>query len=383
MNKKVLLLTNILSPYRVPLFNILSKVLNKKGIKFKVVFMAENEHNREWRIRKDELEVDYTVLPGWHHFIWKYELPIHINWSIWKSLRQESPDVIISGGYSYLSNWFALIYCKLLHKKLILWTGTTPESVKGKCFLRSGLRKTFIKNCNAFVTYGERSADFLNDSGIDSNSIFIGCNVGDVDFFRKAVAAYRMGKDFQKEKSKFSAPLLLYVGQLIPRKGILQLIAALSELKSQPWHLLIVGNGPLRQTIEERLRINQINDRVHLIGFQDKEKLVKFYALADIFVFPSLLDPFGIVVSESLASGLFTITSKYAGASWDLIKQGENGLIIDSKNIEELRSAIIKAIDIVSNRDFSREKIVRSIEHLTPTSYAQAFVKAIEYVMSR
>jgi len=381
--KNVILSTNILPPYRVPLFNTLGRFLRERGYDFKVVFLAERESNRQWRVRKEELKVEHVLLPGWHYFLWRYEFPIHINPGIWKFLKKENPDVIIAGGYSIPAYWVGLLYCKVFKKKLILWTSTTPECVKGRDVIRRSLRAFFIRQADAFVTYGTRAADFLEQFGVDKGSVFIGCNVGDVEFFKKATAEYRKSHNFHKEKKKFSSPVLLFVGQLISRKGILQLLQALSGLKSRPWTLIAVGSGPLQGEIEKQLRKKNLQDRVHLVGFHEKEALAKFYALADIFVLPSLQEPYAIVVSEALASGLFTITSRYDGAAWDLIKPGENGLVVDPANIEELRLAIEKALDIASEPGFSREKIVHSIEQFTLERYAQAFVDAVNYVIKR
>lgn len=380
---KVLLLTNILAPYRVPLFNILGQLLQRRGYLLKIVFLAEWEANRKWRVRKEELEVNYALLPGWHFFFRRFEFPLHINPGIWKFLRSENPDVLIIGGYSIPTFWTGIVYCKAFKKRLILWTSTTPECVKGRDFIRRSLRAFFIRQADAYVTYGTRAADFLERFGVDKGSVFVGYNVGDVEFFKKATTEYRKSHHFHEEKKKFSFPVLLFVGQLIPRKGILQLLQALSGLKSRSWTLIIVGSGPLQGEIEKQLKEKNLQDRVHLVGFHEKEALAKFYALADIFVLPSLREPYAIVVSEALASGLFTIASRYDGAAWDLIKLGENGLVVDPANIEEVHLAIEKALNIVSEPRFSREKIVHSIEQFTPDRYAQAFVDAINYVIKK
>jgi len=374
---KILLLTNILPPYRIPLFNTIHKML--AGLyEFKIAFMAEKEKNREWRVRKQEVKAQYVFLPGWHLFLWKYEFPVHINWGIWNLLLKENPDIIISGGYSYPSCWAALPYCKLFKKKLILWTSTTLESVKGKGVIREILRRIFIKNADAFVTYGTRAADFLRGLGINSQSIFVGCNVGDMEFFAKRVLDYRQTEQFKRERSRYEGSVLLFVGRLNPRKGLMQLLLALAGLKSRKWSLIIGGN--VRGEIENFIERERLKERVQLVGFHEKEELVKFYALADVFILPSLLDRYAIVVSEAVAAGLFIVASKYDGAAWDLITHGENGLVVDPLNVESLRLTIEKGIDIISTPGFSRGKIVRSISHLTPDRYAQTFVDAIEYV---
>lgn len=381
--RSVILLTNILAPYRIPLFNILGDMLKKENIEFKVMFMAESESNRQWRIYKDDLKVDFKVLPGIHYFIRGYDFPIHLNPTIWHELRKEAPDIIISGGYSYLSNWIALFYSKIYRKRLILWTSTTPECIRGRDILRSNLRKLFIKECNAFITYGKRAAIYLSQLGVDPKSIFIGCNVGDVAFFKNLVSEYRRYELKKLNNSSDDSLTLLFVGQLIPRKGILHLLHALAELKSTKWRLLIVGDGPLKKKIISLAHKFGIDNQIKLLGFKQKEELVKLYAVADIFVLPSLIEPYAIVVSEALASGLFVVCSKYDGAAYDLIQPGYNGLIIDPFDVQMLKSALAEAINIVSSPQFSREQISFSIKDFTPERYARAFLEAIKYVINK
>jgi len=381
--KKILLLTNILPPYRVPLYNLLSRKFEEAGYKFKIAFMAENEENRLWRVRSSELKVEAIVLPGWHKFLWRFEFPIHLNWGTWGILRRENPDVVISGGYSALANWVALAYCKHFAKPLILWTGATKESLRGHDLLRHTLRAFFIKQANAFVTYGKKATEYLLDFGIAREAIFTGCNLGDVEFFKKAASEFRETSEFVELRSRFKKPIILYVGQFIRRKGLLQLIEALSGLKNESWSLILVGSGLIQSKIKKKVEAEGLSDRVCFVGFKEKEELAKFYSVADIFVLPSLQEPFAIVVSEALASGLFVVASRYAGAAWDLIEEGTNGLIVDPADVTSLREGIRKALEIVRNPAFNREEIIRSIANFGVERYAQAFIDATLYVVRK
>ena len=65
--KKVLLLTNMISPYRIPLFNAISR---KGNFRLKVIALSEREKNREWKFSVNKFKFDYQILPGWHWFVW-------------------------------------------------------------------------------------------------------------------------------------------------------------------------------------------------------------------------------------------------------------------------------------------------------------------------
>lgn len=380
---KILLLTNILAPYRIPLYNLLNEWYEKEGYRFKIAFLAENEENRAWQVRRSELKAEAAVLPGWHKFLWRFEFPLHLNRGVWGFLRQENPDVVISGGYSALAHWIALAYCKRFARPLILWTSATKECVRGRDPLRHALRAFFIRQADAFITYGKKATEYLLEFGIKPQAVFTGCNIGDVEFFRKATVEYRKSAEYLRYQERLRKPVLIYVGQFIRRKGLIQLIEALSDLKQKAWSLLLVGSGPMQSEIEKKVKAEKLGDRVLFVGFQEKEELVKFYSVADILVLPSLQEPFSIVVSEALASGLFVVASRYDGAAWDLIEEGMNGLIVDPADVISLREGIRKALEIVQDSAYRREAIVQSIVHLGLEQYAQAFMDALGYVSER
>jgi len=381
--KSIVLLTNILAPYRIRLYNLLSEKFKKEGYKFKIVFMAENEENRAWQIRRSELKTEAIVLPGWHKFFWRFEFPLHLNWGVWKFLNRENPDVLISGGYSQPANWIALAYCKHFAKPFILWTSTTKESVKGRDILRHALRAFFIRQADAFVTYGKRATEYLLDFGIPQERVFTGCNLGDVNFYREATSKFRKTAEFLDLRNNFKKPVLLYVGQFIRRKGLVQLIEALSGMKNESWSLLLVGSGPLLGEIKKKIETEGLSERVILTGFKEKEELAKFYAISDIFILPSLREPYAIVISEALASGLFVVASRYDGAAWDLIEEKRNGLIVDPADVISLREGIRTALEIVQNSVFNREAIMQFIPNLGLERYAQAFIDATLYVVRK
>lgn len=97
-NSKAILITNIISPYRVPLFNIISE---KDDFDFEVAVLAEREKNREWQILKEKIRFNYQVLFGWYWFIWnkRREVAVHLNRGIFKSFLEHKLGIVIISGY--------------------------------------------------------------------------------------------------------------------------------------------------------------------------------------------------------------------------------------------------------------------------------------------
>ena len=152
---RFLLITNMITPYRLPLFGCIGRAANSK---FKVITMAGKEANREWQIQRGKIDFDYDTLSGLHSFIWTRELALHLNWGLWRELRSFRPDVIITSGYDALSYWEAFLYCKLFKKKYVLWNGTTLFSTGRTDGFWGWMKRVIINGADHYLTYGNKAA---------------------------------------------------------------------------------------------------------------------------------------------------------------------------------------------------------------------------------
>lgn len=376
MKTRVVLITNIISPYRIPLYNYIYK---KRDFDFKVIALAEKEENREWRLAKEKIEFDYQILPGWHLFFVrkKREIPIHLNRGVFKTLFKYKPEAVITSGYDSLAYWQAFFYCKLFKKKYILWNGTTLLSTGGVRGIRRLFKKIIIKGADKYIVYGTKAKEYLEYFGAKSKDIYLSLNTVDVGYFEREVFRYRNSKDFLAEGEKYPKVLLLYVGQLIKRKGIKQILRALSSLDDPEIGFMIVGGGPEEKDLKEFSKKNGLKN-VFFEGFQQQEKLPKYYALADVFILPSFQEVWGLVINEALASGLYVLCSKYAGAGYDLINK-ENGRIFNPDDISEIIEQIKfckKNLDQIKNRRTEISNWAK--ENLDLLKSGDSFISAIK-----
>src|ERR1700688_2199962 len=98
MKRRLVILTEIIAPYRVPVFNALAQL---EEIDLRVIFLAETDPSiRQWRIYADEIRFSYQVLPSWRKRLGKYNLLLNQN--VNEVLQNANPDVIVCGGYNYL-----------------------------------------------------------------------------------------------------------------------------------------------------------------------------------------------------------------------------------------------------------------------------------------
>ena len=117
---------------------------------------------------------------------------------------------------------------------------------------------------------------------------------------------------------------LIFVAQLIKRKQPIFIVSVMKHLPGKS--LLIIGDGPLRQKMEQSLV--EIGADFTTLGGVPYEDMPKYFAQAKLCLFPTLLDTWGIVANEALTAGCWVITTDKAGCADDLIIRGQSGLVL-------------------------------------------------------
>lgn len=377
---KIALITNIPSPYRIPLFERLAEKTD-----IFIYFMALSERRRGWKPKVYQ-GFTYKILPdfaiGFQNKATQESFSFHTNPTLAFELLKRPYDVMIIGGFASLSTYVAFLVSKIKRKPVILWIGNTlqdePSTLRK---IALPLIKLLMKFSNAFVAYGTRSKEYVMSFGIPPEKIFIAVNVGNVDFFMKESERLKRQKEAIKRQLEIkSNKVILYVGQLIERKGVKYLVEAFTKLKGEEKGagLVLVGDGPQR---EELMRRCHGVDDIHVTKIVQPEDLPPYYAIADVFVLPSLYDRFGIVVSEAMASGLPIVATEKVGASVDLIRDGVNGYVVKDGDVDGLYEAlrkILKDPELSKRKGENSRRMIEKEFNLDKT--AQGFIEAIEYV---
>jgi len=327
---KVTILTNMPTPYRVKLWTELDKFIS-----LDVVCITTIEKNRSWAV---ECLGMVSYLKSFHFVFPKKDWSLHftIPFTFFYVLIKSKPDVIVITGYDSLIYWEALMYAKILNIKLIFWNGSTLLSSRSRSKTVNRIKRLFISSFDGYYTYGTLATQYLESFDINKKLIITGRNTVDSEFYKKNTS---------NNNSTDGIVRLLYVGQLIDRKGVANLINALSKTKTKiRWLLTIVGDGPDLQYLSKLVASHNLIERINFVGFKQKNDILYYYSESDVFVMPSLFEVWGLVLNEALASGLFCVASKYAGATQDLIQKDKNGVIFDPKNEKDFIDAIDKGL---------------------------------------
>lgn len=376
--KRVLIVTNILSPYRVPLFKALA---DQPGIDLRVALLAETEANRRWHVEKSNLGFECHVVPGLHWFLARKEFHVHLNWGVHRAIRRVRPDVLIVSGYDNVAYWLALVWSRMYRIPLILWFESSLLSAKHRRGIIAGAKRFFVRRANAYVAFGTKAAECLMALGANPKTVFTGINTVNMEWYRDRSAEARQEPSFPNLRSRYPAVMLLYVGQLIERKNLTGLLEALRKLDDPTIGLVLVGSGPMEPQLRALCQSQGICN-VFFEGFKQQEELPQYYALADAFVLPSTTEVWGLVVNEALASGLYVLCSNRAGAAYDLIKEAWNGRTFDPYEVEQLADLIRETKDQIQEIRGRRDAISEhACREFGIERSARAFLDAIRAVM--
>jgi glycosyltransferase involved in cell wall biosynthesis len=320
---KLAVVTNILTPYRVPLFEAIAR----KCEQFTVFLMAEQEENRQWDIGPVPFRTE--VLPGWHIRPQGAEVSFHLNYGVMRRLRRMNPDVVLSGGFAP-AHLASFAYCKLFKKRYVQWGEFTLRDGARTSPVRRFLRRTMIRGADACIaSSGEAREAFLH-YGATSGTILTVPMPIEVERIHDEVVAIKQTAEHVDCRRGYPGPVLLSVGRLIDAKGCRQLFdlyGRVCEVRPDV-SLVLVGDGPDRAAYES-LRDERGWQRVHFVGHVEPSSLSRYLALGDLFVFPTLSDTFGAALSEAMAAELPVLSSIHAAATQDLVLDGLNGWAFD------------------------------------------------------
>jgi glycosyltransferase involved in cell wall biosynthesis len=136
---------------------------------------------------------------------------------------------------------------------------------------------------------------------------------------------------------------LVFVGRFNPQKNPVLVIDALQQLSSLPWQLTMIGDGPLRTAVEERIATNGLSSRVQLTGWLAGPEVQRILAASDILLMPSLSEGMPVAAVEALKHGLAIAASDIPGVA-DVVADGVNGTLSQVGNTDafaqQLRSIL-------------------------------------------
>ena len=255
-------------------------------------------------------------------------------------------DIIHSHDYDYpfVFDVITSHYCELEAAGNVIWNDHlsrfSDSSAHQRGLVRSSRERILFgqRDSGPLITLSNRMKnDFIRHHNVGTENIFVVPSGVDSDKYNARVMASYRSEVRQRYSVSPDEPLILFVGGEWLRKGVAQAIEALSFLRSRVAKLLIVGPGDVRSYRQMAQDMN-VADRVVFTGQTIESQAL--YAAGDVFLLPTLYEPFGLTVLEAMASALPVVVSKHAGAA-ELLKDGYDGLIINQpKDVAEISSKL-------------------------------------------
>jgi glycosyltransferase involved in cell wall biosynthesis len=340
MKVRLTLITEIIAPYRIPVFNVLAA---RADTDLHVIFLAESDASlRQWLVYKDEIHFPYEVLPSLRSRVGQYNLLL--NRRVGSALETSRPQVILCGGYNYLASWQAGYWAKRHDIPFLLWIESTVADSRRRHPMVETLKRQFFGLCRGFVVPGHAAFDYVRTFGVPDSRIFVAPNAIDTNLFRESAARARRNASQLRRDLRLPERYFLNVGRLVPAKGVFDLLEAYAKLDSSmrsQLSLVFVGDGVAREELAVRARAMSPGS-VEFRGFVQRDELPTYYALADAFIFPTHSDTWGFVVNEAMASGVPIIATDVAGCVADLLHNSETGLVVPSRDPASLAHAMAR-----------------------------------------
>ena len=255
-----------------------------------------------------------------------------------KVLAQEQPDAVAVPGWAEMGALAALQWCARTGVPAVVMSESTALD-SARVPWKEQVKARIVQMCAAGLAGGKPQADYLTTLQLPRDRIFCGYDVVDNDYFAHAAEQVRKNASAVRKQLGLPQRYFLACSRFIPKKniaGLLQAYAAYRSHATDPWKLVVLGDGPLRPEILHLRKALHLDEHVLLPGFKQYGELPAYYALASAFVHASTVEQWGLVVNEAMASSLPVLVSNRCGCAPDLVEQGRNGFTFDPRNLTAL-----------------------------------------------
>lgn len=335
---RLAVVTNILAPYRIPLFEEMARRCDA----FQVILLAERHANRDWRA--PQVSFDTHTLSGITIGRAGSVDPVHLNVGSFGALRRFRPDVVLGGGFT-LAHLSALSYCVTHGRRYISWGELTLTHESESLALRRWVRHAMVRASSGWIASSSESREAFMHYGADAARVMVSLMpVRNAGLRLDAERARRSG-ECSRIRAQHRGPLLFAAGRLVDAKGWPELLGALVDVQRDipDCELVIAGDGPQRAAYQAMAQALGLSN-VFFIGARPPAELVAWYAAADVFVFPTLRDTFGAVLVEAIACGTPVVASRFAAATRDLIADGVTGFTIDPRDARSFAETLTRVL---------------------------------------
>lgn len=306
-----------------------------------------------------------------------------INLQLWNLVRTGKFDAVaVYTGYVYASFWIAVAAAKTYRTALLFAVDAhevTPrdrQSWKGR--LKKWLLPHIFARADINLVGSSGGIKLMNSLGIAEHRVQLAPNVVNNEWWMHQAEQVNRSKVREQWNIPEAAPVVLFCAKLQPWKRPQDILRAFAKANVSGTYLVLAGEGLLRTELEAEAKALNVSEQVRFLGFMNQSQLPSIYRSADLFVLPSEYEPFGVVVSEAMLCGCPAVVSDRVGARYDLIREGETGLVYSCGDVDAL-AAILQDVlsDPVRLRQMG-EAAGKRMETWSPRENVEALVQGLE-----
>jgi glycosyltransferase involved in cell wall biosynthesis len=370
--RRVVYWNNIPAPYVVERFNALAE---RGRLDFEAWFSWRTLPDRSWAVEEATWKFRHRYLPNGKVGRRQCALPTAI-------ISRAKPDLLVSlyASPSFLTGWSI---ARARHIRTAFWVEATHDRWTPRSWWKEALKRRIFPKVDGFFTTGDDGRAFVERYGARADRVFYLPYFADYETFARGAAEAWPRRDEIRAELGVRGITFLNVGRLWWGKGLDTLIAAFAQVQQRTdreMSLVLVGDG------EEEARLRkQAEDlgaqNVIFGGFRSKPELAAIYAASEVFVFPTLGDPYGLVLDEAMAAGLPAISTTAAGEIRTRITDGVSGMLVPPGDV----AALAAKMEVLASDDKRRREMAeaapRRLKGLSAARWAELFEEAVAVIV--
>ena len=359
-------------PYHLARLRGAADVLRTGGWQVVGIEVAEEDEYR-WSANVERPVIRHTLFPKKNYST----LPARfIRRRVAEALDRLQPSAVCINGWSVPEAVAALRWCRSNRRRGILMSETFKSSGNP---LKTYVKQRRVRLFDAALVGGRLHTRYLASLGFPAHKVEIGYDVVDNEHFTRAASPFA-GVPHKR--------YLLANTRFLQRKGIDALLRAYARYRDmqaqdsnagEPWHLVISGSGEMEAPWKRLAARLRLTDTVHWPGFIQYEHLPAVYRSAGIFVHPAREEPWGLVVNEAAAAGLPLIIGRRVGAVCELVREGENGFLIDPDDTQSVAELLIR---VTRMPDAERRSMGDASRRIADQFGPESFGRALERILA-
>jgi glycosyltransferase involved in cell wall biosynthesis len=373
----VVILNNYIRPHHVASYRELAKRVRKLTILLSVSMEPDRAWEAQWTDLDVRIQKNWMYTAKWKHSVGFQESNfIHFPIDTTSQLKKLSPDIVFSyemGVRTLLACWFR----KRFNNHSLVMVGNMSEHIESeRGFLRRRLRSIIRRGVDAFTYNGPSCFRYLKSLAIDDDQLF------HLPYCIDSDTVYQGDRVSNADASTIK---LIYCGAMSPRKGILQFTTSLakwcSDNPGNNVEFLLAGSGELSGQLSD---LAASNLSINMLGNLGPSQLAQQYGVADICVFPSLADEWGLVPIEAMASGLPVLGSKFAQSVEACVEDGVTGWSFDPTSESSLAASIENALSCEPAKRFDMGQTAKqAVASISSETTADSFCQVIKKLVSK